>query len=348
MIMKKTTFIFAMTVVSMIFSPLAFTQTAYTGGRGMLRVYSANTVRPGVLYANFFSQTFLIKRASAPLGKDHTGTFGFTYGISNNVELTAQIVAYQDDQQGIWGPPGDTQIGMKLRLPLSSYSVITGLRGFLSLPTSKNHNVPFEPYSSNQVAWGIMGLLTIDMTDTLPGFPFKFHSNLGYLDHNVSTFFSDTINDQILLGFGFEFPIQSAVLYTEFTGEIFYDNPNVNFRNNSVRLTQGIKFPSILNMIFDVGVDIGLHRQAGNVPEPVHEYADWKVIIGASYEFTSRSRKKKLDLSEKDLELDKEMIEEIKKKRQEVAKKIEEMRKKIQKENENKKKKSDNKENEKD
>lgn len=340
MIMKKTTFVFVMSVVYIIFSPLAFTQTAYTGGRGMLRVYSANTVKPGVLYANLFTQTFLIKRASAPLGKDHTGSFGFTYGISNDVELTAQIVAYQDDQRGIWGPPGNTQIGMKLKLPFSSHSVGTGLRGFLSIPTAKNQNVLYEPYSSEQVAWGIMGLLTIDMTDT---FPLKFHSNLGYMDHNISTFFSDTINDQILLGLGFEFPIESVVLYTEYTGEIFYDNPNVNFRNNSMRLTQGIKFPSILNLIFDVGVDIGLHRQAGDVPEPVHEYADWKVIIGASYEFTSRSRKKKLDLSEKDLELDKEMIEEIKKKRQEVAKKIEEMRKKIQKENEKKKKKSDKK-----
>ncbi|MCZ6703717.1 MAG: hypothetical protein O6940_11850 [Ignavibacteria bacterium] len=346
--MKKTLFAFIMSIAYMIFSPMAYTQTAYTGGRGMLRVYSANTVKPGVLYSNIITQSFLFIRESAPLGKDHNLSLGFTYGISNDVELTAQIVGYQDDQRGIWGPPGNTQIGMKLKLPFSSHSVGTGLRGFLSLPTAKNQNVDYEPYSSEQVAWGIMGLLTIDMIDTFPFFPFKFHSNLGYLDHNIRTFFSDTINDQILLGLGFEFPIQSVVLYTEFTGEIFYDNPNINFRNNSVRLTQGIKFPSILNLIFDVGVDFGLHRQAGNIPEPVHEYADWKVIIGASYEFTSRSKKKKLDLSEKDLELDKEMVEEIKKKRQEVAKKIEEMRKKIQKENEKKKKKSDKKKNKKD
>lgn len=338
--MKKTLFAFTMSVVSIIFSSIAYPQTAYTGGRGIFRVYSANTVKPGVLYSNLFTQSFLFTRGSAPLGKNHNLSLGFTYGISNDVELTAQIVGYQDDQQGIWGPPGNMQIGMKLKMPFSSYNVSTGLRGFLSLPTAKNQNVLYEPYSSEQVAWGIMGLLTIDMTDT---FPLKFHSNLGYLDHNISTFFSDTINDQMLLGLGFEFPIASVVLYTEYTGEIFYDNPNVDFGNNSMRLTQGIRFPLILNLIFDVAVDIGLHRQAGNVPEPVHKYSDWKVIIGASYEFSSRSRKKKLDLSEKDLELDKEMIEEIKKKRQEVAKKIEEMRKKIQKENESKKKKSDKK-----
>lgn len=345
--MKKTTFTFATIVVSMIFNSTAYSQTTYTGGRGMFRVYSANTVKPGVLYSNFFSQAFLFRESSAPLGKDYTLSFGFTYGISNYVELTAQIVGYQDDQKGIWGPPGDTQIGMKLQLPFSSSSVMTGLRGFLSLPTAKHHNVAFEPYSSNQVAWGIMGLLTLDMTDTFPLFPFKFHSNFGYLDHNISTFFTDRINDQILLGLGFKFLIKSVILYTEYTAEIFYNNPKVNFRSNSMRLTQGIKFPWILNLIFDVGVDIGLHRQVGNLPASVHEYANWKVIIGTSYVFTSRSIKKRPSLAKKDLELDKEMIEEIRKKREKAAKELEEIRKKLKKENENKKKKLDKKENDK-
>jgi hypothetical protein len=200
---------------------------------------------------------------------------------------------------------------------LSTSGFITGVRGFLTIPTAQNHNVPFEPYSSNQVSWGVMGLITVDLTNAFPFFPLKFHTNLGYLDHNIKTVFSDEITDQLLLGFGFKVSIRSIILYTEYTGEIFFNHNDVNFRDNSMRLTQGFKFVGPLNLIVDLGLDIGLSRDLDNYPAPLHEYADWKIIGGLTYQFKAgRTYNKSSRVLKRNPKEEEKILEDIKKKRQ--------------------------------
>ena len=305
----------------------AFSQTTFAGGRGMFRIFSAQTIQAGSIFLNASYLSFF--RSS---GKDQTLNLGLTYGVTNNVELTALVVPYQDDQKHNWGPPGDTQVGIKWRLPLASSRFSAGLRGLVILPTALQHNAPLEPYSSDQVAWGIMGLLSFDLTNSFGKLPLKIHANFGYLDHNIETLLSKGDTDQVLLGVGFKFSAYPFIIYTEYTGEFFLNNNAIKFGDNSMRLTQGFKFLGPLNLIVDFGLDIGLSRELESYPGPVHKYADWKIITGLTYHF---KMDKVHGYAAKETEIDRKKenkaLEALKKKRKNVDQNLNEKRKSLEK-----------------
>lgn len=264
-----------------------FGQTTLYGGRGLIRVYSAEPIGRGQFFVNsYFLAYFDPDQQKSNLRKDYTLSLGLTIGLSKRTELTLNPVLYQDDLVHIWGPPGDTRIGVKYVTPLSFGSVSTGVRAFVNLPTAKNHNVSYEPYSSGKIGGGILALINLDMTDTFPLVPLKFYFNFGYQDHNFNDKFFSSEEDQYLFGFGLKFPIRSLVLYTEYTGEIFASNPYVSFSENSRRISQGLKILGPWNLIFDFAADFGLHKPADSPANPKYQkdYADWKVIVGLNYQ----------------------------------------------------------------
>jgi hypothetical protein len=305
-------------------------QTTSAGGRGLFRVFSAETIQRGSYIVNSFYQAYFQATDARGFGNDHSFKVGVTYGLTHSLELTAQIVPYQEDQEHAFGPPGDTQIGAKWRLPFSSQSLALGLRGFLSFPTALNHNVPFEPYSSGKLAGGVMGLLTWNVRGA---HPLQVHANLGYFDHNITTPFASERTDQLLLGLGIKLPIHPLILYTEYTGEIFFNNDAVNFNDNSMRLTHGVKFIGPFKTIVDFGIDFGLSRNLNPPPDPrfVHEYADWKIFTGFSYQFNTRrvygSIPKVTKHSSKKEET---LLQEIKEKRGQAEEELEKMREELE------------------
>ncbi len=305
----------------------AFSQTTLAGGRGMFRVFSAQTIQAGSIFLNSSYLSFF--RGS---GNDQTFNLGLTYGVTNNVELTAQVVPYQDDQKHDWGPPGDTQVGIKWRLPLANSRFSAGLRGLFILPTAVQHNAPLEPYSSNQVAWGIMGLFSFDLTNSFGQLPLKIHTNFGYLDHNIETVLSKDGTDQLLLGFGFKFSAHPFIIYTEYTGEFFLNNSAIKFGDNSMRLTQGFKFLGPLNFIVDFGLDIGLSRGLETYPGPLHKYADWKIITGLTYHFkTGKVHGYAAKATKIDRKKENKRLEAVRKKRKNVDQDLKEKRKSLEK-----------------
>ncbi len=263
-------------------------QTTIWGGRGLLRVQSAETIGRRTFYLNSYFGTFLLRRPQqTTLGKDHTLTIGLTYGFSSLLEVTALLTPYQDDQQNVWGPPGDSQIGLKFRTPFSSNSILTSIWLFARIPTGKIANVPFEPYSSGKLGAGAMAILTLDMTESFPLFPLKAHVNFGYMDHNLKDPLFNDPEDQFYIGAGFKFPIRSTILYTEYTAEVFVNNPVITqYNQNSQRLTQGVKFLGPKNLIFDIAMDFSLSKKPEN-PDGVFlkEYASWKFYVGINYQF---------------------------------------------------------------
>jgi hypothetical protein len=276
-----------------IFALPGFGQTTIYGGRGLLRVYTAEPIGRGQLFVNSYFQTFLDKRANAlsssrngSLGKDHTFSLGFTLGLSKRAELTLNPVLYQDDQKHIWGPPGDMRLGLKYATPLVFGGLSTGLGVFVNLPIAKNHNVIYEPYSSGKLGGGVIGLVTLDMTDAFPLVPLKLYLNFGYFDHSFGDQLFNDEEDQYLVGAGLKFPIRSIVFYTEYTGEVFVDNPAVSRSENSTRISQGVKILGPWNIIFDLAGDWGLHKSAAIPANPAYQkdYADWKVILGLNYQ----------------------------------------------------------------
>lgn len=268
-------------------------QTTVYGGRGLIRVFSAEPLGGSQLHVNSFFQTFLIRDnpESGSLGKDHTLSLGLTYGVSKRVELTAHAVVYQDDQRHVWGPPGDTQLGIKYYTPLSSAGIMTGLRAFMIFPTARLHNVPYEPYSSGKPALGVQALATVDMTESFPLVPLKLYANIGYLDNSLYQEFLRDKRDQLLLAAALKFPIGSVVLFTEYTTEIFANLDGLRYRENASRLTQGVGILGPWNLVFDIAADIDLSTTK-DMPGTFYgkDYADWKVIVGASYQFSLGAR----------------------------------------------------------
>lgn len=257
-----------------------------------MRVASAEPIGRAQFFANTYFQTFLDpQKRRGSLGKDHTLTFGFTVGLSHSLELTLLATPYQDDQQHVWGPPGDTHIGLKLALPLKVGGISTGVRGFMVLPTAKNSNVSYEPYSSGKLGAGLQALMTVDLTQSFPLVPLKLYLNFGYMDHLLNDSFFTAEQDQYLLGAGVKFPIRSLVFHTEYSAEIFSNNAAVAFAENSSRLSQGVKFLGPWDVIIDLAAEIGLDKPATVTGAPSYyqkDYADWKVILGLNYQFTAR------------------------------------------------------------
>ncbi len=268
-------------------------QTTIYGGRGLMRVFSAEPIGRSQFFVNTYFQTFLDpKKRRNSLGKDHTLTLGFTVGLTHSLELTLLATPYQDDQKHVWGPPGDTQIGIKLALPLKVGGLSTGVRGFMILPTAKNANVAYEPFSSGKPGAGLQALMTVDMTQSFPLVPLKLYLNFGYMDHMLNDSFFTAEQDQFIFGAGVKFPIRSLVFHTEYTGEVFANNSNLAFAENSSRISQGVKFLGPWDIIIDLAADIGLDKPAAITGAPFYyqkDYADWKIILGLNYQFTSRS-----------------------------------------------------------
>ncbi len=280
---------------------LASAQTTIYGGRGLLRVFTAEPLGRSQFFVHSSFLTYLdpSKRGGRTLGKDYTFNLGFTLGLTQSLEVTLQATPYQDDQKHVWGPPGDTRLGLKLALPVRLGGISTGLYGFTVLPTAKNANVPYEPYSSGEMAVGIMGLATIDMTQSFPLVPLKLYMNFGYLAHDLKGAVFASNRDQYVFGAGIKFPIHSFVFHTEYTGEVFAKNDSVTFAENSTRLTQGVKFLGPWNLIVDLAADLGLHRLVSN---PVStsfqkDYADWKLILSVNYQFGGRQEESSAPLA---------------------------------------------------
>jgi len=265
-------------------------QTTIYGGRGLMRVFTAEPIGRGQFFINTYFQTFLdSSKRNISLGKDHTLSLGFTLGITRRTEITVSPVIYQDDQKHAWGPPGDMRVGLKYATPLTFGAFSTGLNLFANIPIAKNHNVAYEPYSSGKFGGGLLGLVTMDMTDAFPVVPLKLYVNFGYFDHDFSDQPFIDEEDQYLVGVGMKFPIRSLVFYTEYTGEFFANNPGVSSKENSTRISQGLKILGPWNFILDFVADLGLEKPAAGPIDPRYikykkDYADWKVTLGLNYQ----------------------------------------------------------------
>lgn len=263
-----------------------------------------------------------------------------TVGLAHYLEGYINFVPYQEDQHNIWGRIGDTQLGLKYLTPFSSNVFKLGIAGSYKFPTAKYANVSFEVFSTDKPAWAITGLLSLDFLAIMPRFPFKLNFNFGYLDNNIYDQYFTSKIDQLFLGTGIKYSIRSFQLYTEYSGEIFFNNPDqVEFNQNSVRLTQGIRFLGPWNNTVHIAFDLALTKYDSlkNLDKFHKEYVNWKIMVGISHRFSVYKyfdKTAKLEKKRREEELRK--LEAIKKKRQNVKKDL----KKIKNELDKKKKKN--------
>ncbi|HNW60431.1 MAG TPA: hypothetical protein PKI62_12190 [bacterium] len=328
---------------------MALAQVTIAGGKGHLRTFDADPVPAGQLYINGFYSLFLEKITTpVPLGTsigqreelavDHTLNLSLTLGLSRTFELLLHAVPYQDNQRDLFGPIGDTRIGIKFHLPHRGSILQSGLLGFISLPTAPMHNIPYESYSTDAYGWGLIGLASLDLRSSALALPVKFVANIGYRDQNWGDRYFSAPYDQLLAGIGFKFPIRATLFYAETTGEIFI-NPNerLALRQNLLRFSSGLRFLGPKQLVFDVAADIRLGNYTPTAAEIAQnpflkKYADWKILCGVThrlqlFETASPDGRARRDLQSEEQRKN----EEIRKQREQVNRELDELRKKVEK-----------------
>ena len=314
-------------------------QVSMSGGKGMLRLFEAETVTAGDLYINPFV-SFYTKADYAEniLLKDNTLNIGITLGISRVFETFIHLTPFQTDQQHLWGAIGDSKIGLKAHIPrpgVWQYAVLA----YADVASGQTHPVPFEPYSENAFGYAAFGVMTLDFRKAESPLPLKVSFNLGYKSHNAAHGFFTGDTDQIIGGVGCKFPIKASQLYTEITGEHFINKPAVSFGQNSIRWSAGYKTFIKRGIIFDVAADLELGRYKPNaqerahIPRFWHDYADWKIIAGLTYRWSPfPSWDKDRQAQEKQQQKQQQESDEIKQQREDVIKELQEYQKRLEEE----------------
>ena len=287
--MRKTTFLFYLAIAFLIFSgySVSYPQIALQGGRGLMRVQDAETVSKGDLYLGGFGSTYL-KKSDGSLAKDYHFTLNVTYGFSSVLEFSSRLVLYQDDQRHIWGPIGDTELGLKFRIPISSRLFNLALRNYFVLPTAPIHNVAYEPLSWDHVTWSPGVLASLDFVDAFY-IPFKLYANVGLLDRyfRIHNIFGESI-DQYYLGAGIKLSVRNTILFWEYYTEQFLNQKSVPFSANYQIATQGIAFVGPYNLIATIAGEINLANTEEQKRYLGKKLADWKVWIGLTKYFSFR------------------------------------------------------------
>lgn len=308
-----------------------YSQVSLIGGKGLHRVLSAEPVTPTDIFVNGIFSMFAEKTGPEALSKYYNANLNATVGLASYLECFLNIVPYQDDQFHIWGRFGDTKLGLKYLTPLATDEFKLGLMAFYKFPTAQTSNVFYEVFSTSKPAWGAQLLLTFDLLDIFPSTPTKISLNLGYIDHNIYDRTFQAKIDQLFIGSGFKFSYKAIQLYLEYSGEMFFNNPSVvDFGQNSMRLTPGIRFLGPWRNTIDLAFDFSLtsYDSLKNSDRSFHkEYFGWKVTVGVTHRFSvykyfdktaKLERKKQLEEARK--------LEEIRKKREKANQDLEKMK----------------------
>lgn len=307
-----------------------YSQISIYGGKGLFRTLSAEPIAPTDIFLHGTFSSFMEKTAPEKLAKYHHAYLNATFGLARYSEVFINIVPYQDDQRHIWGGFGETRLGIKYLLPFETDALKFGLFGFYKFPTGDPSNVPYEIFSTDKPGWGINALFTFDFLDIFPSQPFKLNLNIGYMDHSIYDQYFKSKIDHLLIGSGIKFSIRDIQVFLEYSGEIFFNNPaQVDFSQNSMRITPGVRFLGPWKNTIDLAFDFSLtsYDSLKNTDKFHKEYFGWKFTIGMTHRFSVFKyfdKTAKLERKRRLEELRK--LEQIKKKREKANEDLEKMK----------------------
>ncbi len=326
----KRIFIIAIAVMFCLKTEWGYSQVTMSGGKGLFRVLSAEPVNATDIFVNGTFSTFFEKAGPEILAKYYNVNLNATIGLAKYMEVFLNIIPYQDDQHHIWGRFGDTKISLKYLTPLATDIFRFGLVGYYKFPTAEMSNIRYEIFSTSKPGWGAQALFTLDFLEIFPSYPFKFNLNIGYLDHSIYDRYFQSKIDQLFIGTGIKFSVRSVQVYLEYSGEIFFNNPDqVEFGQNSMRLSPGVRFLGPWQNTIDLAFDFSLTSYDSlKEIDPFHkEYFGWKCTVGVTHRFSvfkyfdktaKLERKKQLEEMRK--------LEEIRKKREKANQDLDRMK----------------------
>jgi len=299
-------------------------QSSVFGGRGLFRTLSAQTLEPGSFLVHTVFATYRIddQERSKPV---NILNLGLTYGWKDNLELSTHLTPYQSIPSKGRIFAGHSSIAIKWQTPFSGSVAQTALQAMVKLSLSKKNNLAHEPFSSNAVAWGARALFAVRLASS---FPVKLNINIGYLDHEIDSFLKSETTDQLVFGAGLKIGTKSFIYYSEFSGELFLNKPDLHFGNNSIRFTQGVKFRGPFKFLFDLGGDLGLSQPPDIVVNDVHRYAQWRIFAGLTYHVRPQRYFQKRTTSKN--QLNEKAVDRLRNQRKNIDAKLDEILKELE------------------
>jgi hypothetical protein len=278
-----------------VFTPAAFLLAALPvrwaggtpsqGGRGLVYVQSPRTISKGYLEVHlgtrYFGKVANFRSAGTPYTLwDVQGTFSVNYGLNDHLEIFLSPILYQDINRpggNFWKGKANFPDDLFLGVKAGSFGGLENSFRFgallsLRLPSAKNHNVIYEPYSAGAVGVELTGLASYYRNPAFPDAAWSIHTNLGYVNHNdvgkpLSSFPDALVplsmSSEVTAGIGFLMPEGSFDFSAEMTARSFLSRPpeTAYTREYSSYLTLGVYYrPSAwlqLEMAMDKSLLIG-------------------------------------------------------------------------------------------
>ena len=310
---------FRKTVGSLIIMILVAGQVGGTtrhGGKGLIYVHSARILPVGHLqfyggtrYYGKIAQVETGNRAYAIWNVKIYSTFNI--GVSSHLELAISPILYQDtnnsDGNALNGQaniPDDILFGFKLGSfgRLESPFVFGGML-YGRIPTAKEHNIIYEPYSAGGFEVGLTGMVSYFSNPIFPDESWSIHGNLGYLNHNdVGRELTNdpmdltplSMSSEILFGLGFHYPAGTFDFSAEINARYFLVDPPVTAYSGEYvsYLTTGVYYKPYPWVTFEMGFDLRLVSEqdlsqyapvTSLSPPPTEDfpnYPTWRGILG--------------------------------------------------------------------
>jgi hypothetical protein len=240
--MKRSTVIL---LTALLLLPAAGWTQLLNGGHGLNYVHSARTIEPGWLtlaaHTRFWGKVGefqTVQGLEAVTFWDVQGSLVLNYGLSKHIEFAINPIVYQDTHQGKGGYnlPDDIFVSLKF----GSYGATGSSLSFGALvasrfPTGKYHNAPFEPYSTDKVSFGLIGLATYSQDPLYPEDATQVFVNLGYWNYNdVGEMLGrgdrrvqrvNSMSQELRYGLGVRIPSDKFDFFAEFFGSAFLQRP---------------------------------------------------------------------------------------------------------------------------
>lgn len=344
--MKRVKFHFLVIAIFILFlNGHTSAQTNFNGGLGLIYVQSAWTVEPGFLsigsHSRFFGKNANYVDRTPLTVWDVSGRLNFNYGLGKHVEVSATPVIYQDTNLSgdKVSSPDDLFLAAKFgSFAATGSSVSYGLLASARFPLGKASNVPFEPYSSSNVGWGVTGLMSYSMDPLYPTDATNIHFNLGYWNHNdvgaglvengtIGTL-PTKMTQELKYGFGVKVPKNSIDFSFEIYGNAFLQAPPTSAysRESYLYLTPAVYYSPMNWVTLNAGIDIRLFNSKDKtlyaddgsgavrtLPNEQPNYPGWRLVFGTSFNILPTSSYR---LSERDLLMQKaqsrrELFEQI-------------------------------------
>ncbi len=286
---------------------------AQTGSKSLMHVQTARTYNGGWLVAgtdlSFFTKLgSFIGEAPTDLAAANywlvSNNITLTYGIIDNLDLTAALRLYQDTNR-----PGEYNLPDDLFLNLKAGSFAFGGRRFygsgmfkMRIGLGDTHNYLFQEYASGAMEYGVMAAFSYHVDPYLPDRSFSTHLNVGWYNHNDAgqvVYVDKRGNNEqkarfnateIQYGLGFVYPVGEVDFMLEVHGINYIEQPDtmVYSRENWGYVTPSVRYKPYNWLRADFGVDISFSSKditTTGVPDPrltldLPAYADWRVHMG--------------------------------------------------------------------